>query len=687
MKNEHEVLFQPIKIGGTEIKNRFLMCPMEGTNLLECAMKYEFNEVCRELYIERAKSDVGLFVCGMVPVKSYFGKDWLYQQEKIFQGPVRELMDELHKYGSKFFIQIGAGMGRSMSMIAPLRKMYYSPKPIKGLMKLVGLDVNKMLLAPTAGMPNVWAPDIKTIEITKQEIYDIIDGYAKAAKLAKDNGVDGVEIHAIHEGYLLDQFTWALTNKRTDEFGGSLENRLRFTTEIIKKIKELCGKDYPVSVRYSVVTKIKGFNDPALPGEKFKEAGRDYEESIKAAQLLEAAGCDLLNADNGSYDSWFWAHPPMYMPLACNLEDSTFIKKHVSIPVACAGRMEDMDTSANAVSDGSIDIVALGRQFLCDGEFITKVKNEQFEDIRPCIACHNGCFPMARYKGEVCKKGAHHMGSCALNPRTLKEKTHTLTEAEVKKHIVVIGGGIGGMEAARVCAIRGHKVDLYEKSDKLGGIFIAASAPSFKEKERELIEWYRRQMVKLGVNVHLNSEVTSLDGLNADEVFVATGTTAKKLPIPGADGANVMEATEYLLGKKEAGERVAVVGGAITGIEIAYDLALKGKKPYVIEMQDDILKVDEMCAANSNFLRAALAYYNVPVYTETQLAEINGEGVKIKNADGEQTLAADSVILSIGYNSYVPFAAGEHIHVVGDAAGVGNLMTVIWPIYEKAMKL
>ena len=689
MNQSHKALFQPIRIGKLEVKNRFLMCPMEGTNLLEFKTKYEFNECCYDMYVERAKNGVGLFVCGMVPVKGYFGKSWLYEQEKIFRGPVKSLMEEVHKYGAKFFMQVGAGMGRSMSPVPMVRNMYYSSKLKKSALKLVGFDVDRMFEGPSAGMPNVWDPNIKTTEMSRETILAIIDGYGKAAKLARECGVDGIEIHAVHEGYLLDQFTWALVNKREDEFGGSLENRLRFTTEIIKSIKKYAGEDYPVSVRYSVTSKIKGFNDPALPGEDYKEAGRDYEESIQAAKILEAAGCDLLNADNGSYDSWFWAHPPMYMPLACNLDDCAFIKEQVSIPVACAGRMEDPDTSSAAVMDGRVDIVAMGRQFLCDPEYITKLHDGRIGDIRPCIACHNGCFSNYCYKGVPVEMMEHHMGSCALNPKTLKEKTHTLTEAVVKKQVAVVGGGIGGMEAARLCALRGHSVDLYEKTDRLGGIFIAASAPDFKEREKELIEWYKRQLEALGINVHLNTEIKSLDGIPADEYFVATGTTAKKLPVPGTDGAQVMEATEYLLGEKEAGKSVAIIGGAITGIEIAYDLARKGKKPFVVEMLDDILKVKGMSAANSSYLRTALKYYGVPVYTETQLEKIGDGTVSLRTPDGEKTLDADSVILSIGYNSYVPFdtEGKANVHVVGDASSVGNLMTVIWQVYEIAMKL
>lgn len=210
-------------------------------------------------------------------------------------------------------------------------------------------------------------------------------------------------------------------NKWLHENGGSLENRCRFVTDIIKAIKKECGEDYPVIVRYSVTSKMRGFNKGAVPGEIYDKFGRDYEESIACAKILEEAGADALDADNGSYDSWFWAHPPVYMPLACILKDAAFIKKHVKIPVFCAGRMENPDTSAKAIKDGLIDGVAIGRRFLADGEYCKKVKEGKTDDIRPCIACHNGCFAISQLKIGGTGMNLAGNGHCAINPYTLEE--------------------------------------------------------------------------------------------------------------------------------------------------------------------------------------------------------------------------------------------------------------------------
>ena len=285
-----------------------------------------------------------------------------------------------------------------------------------------------------------------------------------------------MEIHAVHEGYLLDQFAIANTNFRDDCYGGTLENRLRFATDIIRGIKEECG-DYPVAVRYSVVSKMKGFNRGALPEEEYEEFGRDYQESIRAAKILEEAGCDMLDADNGSYDAWYWAHPPVYMKKACNLEDCAFLRRHVSIPVVCAGRMDDPQVAAEAINKGQIDGIGIARQFLADAEWVSKLRQGHAEQIRPCIACHNGCLGRL-VEGEGL--------SCALNPACMQERKYAVTAAEQKRNVLVAGGGIAGMEAARVCAMRGHKVMLCEKSDRLGGAFIAAAAPSFKEDDKSM---------------------------------------------------------------------------------------------------------------------------------------------------------------------------------------------------------
>ncbi len=684
MDQKYEALFTPWKIGNVEIKNRIVMCPMGGTSLFGWMEPNHFDKEAAKFFIEKAKNNVGLIIPGIAPIKdTYFGK-WLWQGEKKFD-ELKEFMDEIHKYGAKLFIQITAGMGRSWAIPTPLVMLHNNP--VLGAIAKPIIDVKYESASPSP-LPSRWAENMTTREITVKEIQEIVDAFAKTAYLCKKAGVDGIEVHAVHEGYLLDQFTLKYTNKRTDKYGGSFENRYRFATDIVKAIKAKCGQDYPVSLRYSVESKVKDFCVGAVPGEEYTEIGRDMAESEKAAKYLQDAGYDMLNADNGTYDSWYWAHPPMYMPLNCNLDDVAHIKKFVDIPVVCAGRMEP-DVGAQAVAEGRIDAVGVARQFLADDQWITKLIEDRLEDIRPCICCHNACFNMAKYKGTANQQSipdVSHIARCALDPRVMQSNKYKIVPAKKQKNIAVIGGGIGGMEAAIVCAKRGHKVSLYEKSDKLGGVFIAAAAPSYKEKDRDLIAWYNREIQKYPINIHLNTEIKNIDSLMADEVIIATGSVANKIPVKGADTA--IQAVEYLLGEKEVGENVVVVGGGLTGCEIAYDLYLQGKKPTIIEMQHDLIVSDKICLANTSFLRDFFNAYKVPVHLETKTSEIRTDGVTVTDKTGKSfDIPADSVILSVGYKPAPIAQKSKHIHIVGDANKVGNLRTVIWQAWDVAMKL
>lgn len=684
MDSKYAPLFTPWNIGKVQMKNRIVLCPMGGTSLFGWMEPNHFDKEAAKFFLERAKNNVGLIIPGIAPLKDTIGGRWLWQNKKMFQ-ELKPFMEEIHETGAKLFVQLTAGMGRSWAITDSLVMLHNHPV-LAAIAKPV-LDVTYQSASPSV-LPSRWSDKVTCREITKKEIQDIIDAYAKTALLCKEAGVDGVEVHAVHEGYLLDQFTLKYTNKRTDEYGGSFENRYRFAVEVVQAIKAACGEDFPVSLRYSVVSKVKDFCEGAVPGEEYVEIGRDMEESEKAAKYLQDAGYDMLNADNGTYDSWYWAHPPQYMPQNCNLEDVAHIKKFVDIPVVCAGRMEP-EAGALAIADGRIDAMGVARQFLADGEWITKLIENRLEDIRPCICCHNACFNMTHYKGVANDQSitdASHIARCALNPEVMQSKKYKITPAKKVKNIAVIGGGIGGMEAAIVLAKRGHKVTLYEKSDKLGGVFIAAAAPSFKEKDRTLIAWYEREIKRYPIDVKLNTEVTDIASLQADEVIVATGAMARKLPVKGAELA--MDATEYLLGEKQVGDKVAIIGGGLTGCEIAYDLYLQGKQPVIVEMKDDLIAVTGICLANTSFLRDFFKANKVPVHLETALKEVCKDGVQVADKNGNTfKIPADSVILSVGYTPAPLAPKGKHIHVIGDAAKVGNLRTVIWQAWDVAMKL
>ena len=695
MKESYKSLFTPWKIGNCEIKNRIVMTSMGGTSIFGWMEPCHFDKEAAKFLYDKAKNNVGLVLPGIAPIRDPMLGRWLYTNKAMFK-KLKDYMVVFHKTGSKMFVQLTAGFGRSfavndlMANASKNRFLNFLIKPI--------LDIDFLTMSASK-TPNRWSDKVITHEMTKKQIDKMVMAFAKTAKLCKEAGVDGVEIHAVHEGYLLDQFTMKYTNQRTDEYGGSFENRYRFPVEIVKAIKKACGDDYPVSLRYSVVSKTKGFRKGALPGEEYVEVGRDMLESEKAAKYLQDAGYDMLNCDNGTYDAWYWAHPPGYMPTNCNLAEVEHIKKFVDIPVVCAGRMIP-SVAAKAIEEGKLDAMGVARQFLVDSKWVNKLMDDKEEDIMPCICCHNGCFNLCHYEGVANDQklsDATHMARCALNPETMQSKKYFIKPAKKMKTVAVIGGGIGGMETARVLALRGHRVTLFEKDKELGGVFIAASKPSFKEKDRELIAWYRNEISKLPIEVKLNTTVLNVakngkykevvvegikENAKFNEVIIATGASARHLHLKGAE--KTIEACDYLLEKNKVGNKVVIIGGGLTGCEIAYDLYLKGKTPVIVEMKNDLIAVRGVCLANSSYLRDFFELNKVEVHLETGVKEITDKGIIIVSKDGkEEFVECDNVITSIGYNPK-PLTQGK---LVGDCFSVGNLRTVIWRAWDIAMKI
>ncbi|MBO7709128.1 MAG: FAD-dependent oxidoreductase [Lachnospiraceae bacterium] len=687
MKQQYEALFTPWKIRDLEIKNRIVLAPMGGTCIFGWMepLGSHFDREAAKLLLNIAKNNCGLVIPGIAPVKDMLGGKWLYQNKRKFR-ELKEFMDEFHKTGARFFVQMTAGFGRSMALTAPLA-MLAKNKVLNTIASPI-IDAEYLTAAPSV-LPNRWADDVTTRAITQKEIHDIVYAFGETARLCMEAGVDGVEVHAVHEGYLLDQFTLKYSNQRTDEYGGSFENRYRFAAEIVQEIKSRCGEDFPVSLRYSVRSMTKDFQYGAMPGEDFAEIGRDMEESEKAVKFLQDAGYDMLNCDNGTYDAWYWAHPPQYMPQNCNLEDVEHIRKFVDIPVVCAGRMQP-EVGARAIADGGIDAMAVGRQFLADPRWVTKLMRDKEQDIRPCICCHTACFNLTKHNGTANDQDLSEsagMCRCAVNPVSMQSGKYKIRPARNPKKVAVIGGGIGGMEAARVLAMRGHDVDLYEKSSELGGIFIAAAAPDFKEKDKQLIHWLVRQIGRQGVKVHLGSEITPDHLPDADEIIIATGAEANRIPIPGA-AEYAMDATDYLLEKREAGDHVVIIGGGLTGCEIALDLFRKGKHPVIVEMKDDLIAVKNMCLANTSYLRDCFKTNEVPVYLNAAVKQIGADEVLIEDKDKNPvTLPADSVIMSVGYHPTPLAEEGKHVHLLGDCRKVGNVRSAIWGAWDIAMKI
>ena len=687
MDEKYSALFTPWKIGNVEIKNRIVQCSMGGTSLFGWLEPCHFDKEAANFLLNRAQDGVGLVLPGMQCVRDTMGRRWLWQNKKMFK-ELADYMVEYHKTGSKLFIQLAAGFGRSMA-VAPWMVTLNNNKVLGTLAKPV-IDVS-YCCASASATPNRWQEDMLSRPMTVEEIHEMVDAFGKTAKLLREAGVDGVEIHAVHEGYLLDQFTIANWNHRTDEYGGSFENRFRFPVEIVQSIKRQAGADFPVSLRYSVVSKTKAWGKGAMPYETdFEEFGRDMAESEKAVKYLEEAGYDMFNCDNGTYDAWYWAHPPQYMPDNCNLEYVEHIKKFTDKPVACAGRMDPVK-AAEEIAAGRLDAVAIARQNLVDPEWIHKILEGRQDEIKPCIRCHNGCFNFAKFKGTAniqSTQDSLHLGRCALNPTTMQHNKYKIVPTKNPKKVAIIGGGIGGMECALVLKKRGHKPVLFEKTNELGGLFLTASAMSFKENDKELIEWYKKEVAKQGIDIRFNTEVTDLGTMRGfDEIIVATGSVPRTMPmIPGFE--KTMSFTELLKEKKEVGDKVLFFGGGQSSCEAAYDLILQGKHPIIVEYAGDLVAAQATCLANTSFLRDAMEYHKVPTYLHSTITAIRDGSVTVKGPDGKTfDVECDNVVNGIGFVPAPVGDKGRHVHRVGDCVAIGNLRTVIWRAWDVCMKI
>ena len=662
MSFKYKKLFTPIKIGSCEIKNRFAMAPMGPLGLADA--EGGFNQRGIDYYTERAKGGTGLIITGVSFVDYQVEEHGMPNCPCSTHNPVhfvrtaREMTERVHAYNAKIFFQMSGGFGR------------------------VTIPTNLGEFPPVAPSPikHRWLE--KTCrELTKEEIRHIVEQFGKGAFNAKRAGFDGVQIHAVHEGYLIDQFAIALFNQRTDEYGGSLENRLRFAKEIVEEIKKTCGQDFPVTLRYSPKSFIKDFREGALPGEEFEEKGRDLDEGVEAAKLLVEYGYDALDTDVGSYDSWWWSHPPMYQEKGLYRPYAKLMKETVDVPVICAGRMDDPDMALEAVENGTTDMISLGRPLLADPDYVNKLRAGKVADIRPCISCHEGC--MGRIQ-------EYSMLNCAVNPQACRERATMLTPVLKPKKVIVVGGGVAGCEAARVLALRGHKPELFEKGDRLGGNLIPGGRPDFKEDDIALADWYTHTLEQLDVPVHFGTELTKEDILNygADTVIIATGSEPRAFSL--GDDDNVFAAAEVLTDKADSGDKTVVIGGGLVGCETALWLAQQGKKVTIVEALDGLLaKNGPLCHANSEMLERLIPFNDIEVITSAKASGYENGILTVETGGGIKKIECDSVILSVGYkenNNLFEELEYEipEIYKLGDARKVANIMYGIWDAFEVA---
>jgi len=627
-------LFEPGRIGKLSIKNRIVMASMmlSGGALVEPDGRLSQQAI--DYYVARAKGGVGLIITGSTLPNRGINSPQLetfpclvMADKPMYIARLNQLVEAVHDYGVKIAIQFG---------------LAFPP------------DV-----APSAG-PSFFDPSIMARAFTVEEIEEMVKAYGVATEIARTAGFDAIELNA-HEGHNIDRFQSVIFNRRTDKYGGDSERRTTFALEVIEEVKRAAGADIPILYKYGLTHYFDG--------------GREVEEGLEIARRLEAAGIAAITVDAGIIPkTMHWVFPPTTKPPGCNVDKAEMVKRMVNIPVMAIGKLGYPNLAEKVLQEGKADFIALGRTLLADPDWPIKVKEGRPEDIRPCIGC-NECMS---------RLGVGKYLSCAVNPTTGIERELTIEPAEKKKSVLVVGGGPGGMEAARVAALRGHKVTLWEKGDALGGNLIPASVPDFKQDYRRLMDYLSTQIKKLGVAIELGREATleQIQKMNPEVVFVATGSTPIIPDIPGVKKKKVGTAIDVLLGRKEVGESVVVLGGGLVGSEIALHLARQGKKVTIVEILNSV--AHDMFQMNRMHLLVLLADNNVKILTETTLVEILDDSVVIIDKNGNKSkIENDTVVLALGFkpNRELVEALKDkvpEIHAIGDCEEPRRVINAIW---------
>jgi 2,4-dienoyl-CoA reductase-like NADH-dependent reductase (Old Yellow Enzyme family)/thioredoxin reductase len=589
-------LFEPGRIGSLELKNRLVMPPMATNYALKNG---EVTQRQIDYYEERAKGSVGLIIVEFSVVDSPIGKGAMRQiaidDDKFIPG-LSKLAKAIKRHGAGVAIQLHHAGRQASSKITGHQPV--APSPIPG------------------------SEGEKPRELTPEEIAALIARFAAAAERATKAGFDGVEIHGAH-GYLISQFLSPLSNHRHDTYGGSVENRARLLTDIIKASRERIGKDYPLWCRLSAM-------------EISADGGITPEETQIVARLAEKAGVDAIHVS--AHQVGPARRPPMAQPPCNFVPYAQAVKEVVSVPVIAVSRIPP-EIAEDVIRDGKADFVSIGRQLLVDPYLPQKAQAGKIEDIRPCIYCLT-CLDSISWRREgVC---------CVVNPTLGRERDFELKPAKSPKKVVVVGGGPGGMEAARVAALRGHKVVLFDEGEELGGQLLLAAKPPFKETLETFRQYLVKQVTKLGVELRLRQKFTigMAKELKPDVVVLATGVTPLIPQIPGIRSKKVIQASQVLMGA-ETGERVVVIGGELVGCETALLLMERGKKVTIMRRGPELAtKVHRLIREP---MLARLKYKGASILTGVEYQEIRDASVVIKTATGEKKIIeADTVVLAAG---------------------------------------
>lgn len=595
-------ILTPIKIGNMTIKNRIAMAPMGTQNDGDGG----YSERTMRYFEERAKGGTGLIITGRNASTTLFEEYSTTLLDRAQHVPrLNLLVEKCHMYGAKVCVQIGPGLGR-IQWTNPFDPPYSA-----------------------SAIPSFWFPDLICKELTVEEIKVLVDKVGYSAFLAQKAGADCVELHA-YGSYLADQFLTPLWNKRTDEYGGSLENRARFLIENIQAIKKYCGNDFPVIVKFTPVHCIEG--------------GRKLEEGVEIAKILEAAGADALHVDTGCYEVWYRQIPTVYEKPKCQVFAAEAVKKAVKIPVIAQGKLNNPKDAEDVVASGQADLIALGHQSLADPYWVRKVTNGEFDEIVPCIGC-NHCLHMGH-------KSRYY--TCSVNVHCHHEDDYPLTKDTEGRKVLIVGGGPGGMKAAMTAAERGMKVDLWEKQDMLGGLLLAAGAPDFKQDVMNYVKYAANKVAKMGVNISLNHEATAEEIIqgNYDMVILACGAEPVMPPIPDMENAIVKNSTDVLCGERPGKDKdVVIIGGGLVGCETALHCDETAKSVTVIEMMDKVMATVDDAENNKMSLRDAFIRSNIKFHTSAKVSKINENSVEFVMDGKTEIIPADLVVIAAGYRS------------------------------------
>ncbi len=628
-------LFEKTYIGNMKLKNRIFMSPMGTTGESDGAY-------CNEgidYFEERAKGGAGLIITGANVVSTkYEPRPCTELSDFHHVERLNMLIDRCHHYGAKVCVQLSPGLGRQQ-FTDPFTPPY------------------------SAGSVGAfWFPNLICKPFAIEDIKYLVEKVGYSASLAVAAGADCVELHA-YGGYLLDQFHSSQWNNRTDEYGGSLENRMRFTLECIEAIRNNIPKGMPILVKFTPHQRVEGF--------------RTIDEGIEMAKILEKAGVDALHVDTGCYEEWFQAITTVYSEDGHKLDVQKAIKEIVNVPVLGDGKLTDPAIAKKAVEDGILDYVGLAHQMLADPYWPKKVKSGHSEDITPCVGC-NECL-LAGFSGK------HYY--CAVNPSCYAEKAYALPKPDgTVRKVLIIGGGPAGMMAAITARKRGFEADLFEKDNKLGGTLWPAGGPDFKADVLKLIKYLEIQCYKLGVNIHLNTTITK-DNIKGDydKVILAAGSSPAIPPIDGIE--NTILASDYLTHKVSVGKNVVIIGAGLAGSEAACDIAVKADNVTLIEMCPDILFTAQHCLNNDQHLKKMIKERKVKTEVNAKVTKITNHSVTFERDDEVITIECDTIINAVGFKANnqledILEEKYEDVSVVGDAVAPRKILTAVHEGYH-----